>query len=104
MGAEYNLKKNDMATGHEKTGWNQLGPRWLKTQLPVDAEPHYMLIVIQWHMLNDTPTSVMTVLRPAIKGQKVGSGPVPRNLHPFPQITGIIFPLISLWNYPAHKN
>ena len=51
-----------------------------------------------------TPPSAMTVLRPTIKGQKVGSGPVPGNLGPFPKIVGIIFPLISLWNYTAHKN
>ena len=24
--------------------------------------------------------------------------------HPFPEISEIILPLISLWNYPAHKN
>ena len=48
--------------------------------------------------LMDTWSDVdgVTVLRPAIKGQKVGSGPVPRNLHPFPQIIGIIFPFTSL--------
>ena len=63
-----------------------------------------MLIVILWPMLNDTPTGAITVLRPTIKGQKVGSDPIPRNLHPFPKILGIILPLISLWNYPAYKN
>ena len=30
-------------------------------------------------------------------------GPVPRNLHHFPKAVGIILPLISTWNYPAHK-
>ena len=54
-------------------------------------------------MLSDTPTSAMTILRPIINGQKVGRGPVPGNPHPFPQIIGIILPLISLWNYPVHK-
>jgi len=38
----------------------------------------------------------MTVLRPAIKGKKVGSGPIPGNPCPFPKIIGIIFPLIGL--------
>ena len=39
-----------------------------------------------------------------IKGQRVGGGPIPGNPHPFPEIVGIILPLISLWNYPAHTN
>ena len=34
------------------------------------------------------------------KGQKVGDGPIPENPHPFPKVTGILLPLISLWNYP----
>ena len=42
----------------------------------------------------------MTVPRRTIKGQKVGSGPIPGNPHPFPKIAGILLPLISLWNYP----
>ena len=36
-------------------------------------------------------------------GQKVSGGPIPGNHWPFPKIIGIILPLISLWNYPAHK-
>jgi len=55
-------------------------------------------------MLNDTPTDAMTVPRLIIKGQKVSSGPIPRNPCPFPQTVGIILPLISLGNYPAHVN
>ena len=39
-----------------------------------------------------------------INDQKVGSGLIPRNFHSFPKIAGVILPLISLWNYPAHKN
>ena len=34
------------------------------------------------------------------KGQKVGGGPIPENPNPFPQIVGILPPLISLWNDP----
>ena len=55
-----------------------------------------MLIVIHYQMLNDTPTRAMTVLRLTIKGQKVGGGPIPGNLHPFSKIIGIILPLVSL--------
>ena len=55
-------------------------------------------------MLNVTPTSTVTVLRPTIKGQKVCGGPIPGNPCPVPKIIGITFPLISRWNYPAHKN
>ena len=32
-----------------------------------------------------------------IKDQKVGGGPTPGNLHPFPKVVGIILQLISLW-------
>ena len=46
----------------------------------------------------------MAIPRPTIKDQKVGSGPIPRNPCLFPQIVGITLPLISLSNYPAHKN
>ena len=38
-----------------------------------------------------------------IKSQS-GHGPIPRNLHPFPEIMGVILPLMSLGNYPSHKN
>ena len=37
----------------------------------------------------------MTVLRPIIKGQKVGSSLIPGNLHPFLKIIGILLPLIA---------
>jgi len=47
-------------------------------------------------MLNDKPTGAMTVLRPTIKGQKAGGGPIPGNPHLFPEIVGILLPLISL--------
>ena len=78
----------------------QLGPRWWKTWLPVDMEPHYALIVI--HQLNDTSAELPHELW-GHKRPKVGGGTNPRNPRPFPQITGIIIPLVSLWNYPAHK-
>ena len=44
----------------------------------------------------------MTVPRSTIKYQKMDSGLIPGNPHPFTQMIGIIFPIISLWNYPAH--
>ena len=49
-------------------------------------------------MLNDTPTSAMTVLRLAIKGQKVSGGPIPGNPCPFPKIVGITQPIKT--NHP----
>ena len=49
-------------------------------------------------MLNDIPTNAMTVPRLTIKGQKVGSGPIPGNPHSFPKIVGTILLLISLGN------
>ena len=44
---------------------------------------------------NDIPTGARTVPRLTIKGQKVGSGPIPGNLPPFPKIVGIIFPSLA---------
>ena len=41
-------------------------------------------------------------LQGSIKRPK--SGPTPRNLQPLPRILGIILPLISPWNYPAHTS
>ena len=55
-------------------------------------------------MLNDTPTGANRISRLTVRGQKVGTSPIPRNLHHFPKIVGIISPLISLWNYSAHKS
>ena len=63
-----------------------------------------MFIIIQQHILNDTPTGVRTVLRLTIKGQKVSVIQSLEIPFPFSKTDGIILPLISLWNYPAHKN
>jgi len=63
----------------------------------IRAWASFILTVIHQH-LNDTPTGTMVVPRVTIKGQKVGSGPIPGNLCPFSKIVGIILPLISLWN------
>ena len=47
-------------------------------------------------MLNDTPTSTITVLRLIIKGKTVDSDPTPGKTCPVPEIVGIILPVISL--------
>ena len=52
--------------------------------------------IMNYHKLNDTPTGALTVPRLIIKGQKVGGGPVPGNLHSFSKVVGTILPLISL--------
>ena len=46
------------------------------------------------YMLNDTPTSAMTVPRLTIKGQKLGGDPIPGNRHPFPW---------NSWNNPPTR-
>ena len=70
-----------------------MGLGWQASQLSLDLEPHYMLIVTQqqakWH------THKQQVLRSIIKGGKVGGSPIPGNLCPSPQIVGIILPLIA---------
>ena len=55
-------------------------------------------------MLKNTPPYAITVPRRAIKDQRVGSGPIPRKSPPYPETARIFLPLISLWNYLAHKN
>ena len=67
-----------------------MGLRW---QTRLDLNPQQ----VKWHT-----QGAMTV--PMLKKQGVGTGPNPRNLHPFPKIVGIILPLISMWNCPAYKN
>ena len=59
-----------------------------------------MSIIIHQHRLNDTPTGVGLT----IKGQKVSVIQSLEILSPFSKTAGIILPLISLWNYPDHKN
>ena len=52
-------------------------------------------------MLSDIPTGAMAVLKPTIKGQKVYSGPVPGNPHPFPEIGEIILPNLQPIKLPS---
>jgi len=47
-------------------------------------------------MQNASPTGTMTILRLTIKSQKVGSGLVPENPHPFPKIVEINLLLVDL--------
>ena len=56
----------------------------VKDLFPVElGPPHYMLIAV--HQLNDSATRAMTVLKPTIKVQKGGGGPIPGNPLPFPR-------------------
>ena len=61
-----------------------MGPRWWMSQLPLNSEPQYLLIVT--HQLNDISIGAMTVPRLTIKDQKVSGSPTSGNLHPFPKI------------------
>lgn len=47
-------------------------------------------------MLNDIDPGTMMVPRPSIKGQVGDDGLILGNLCPFPQIVGIVLPLINL--------
>ena len=53
---------------------------------------------VNYHKQCYTLTSAMTVPSMTGKDQKVADGPIPVNSHPFPEIVGIILPVISLWN------
>ena len=50
-------------------------------------------------MLNNMPTGIMTA---PMQTKKVGNTPSHRDTS-FPKIVGLFLPLISLWNYLAHK-
>ena len=57
------------------------------------------------------PWSSISKLNDIPRGAMIGQGTKrpkyrwwPNFLYPFPQMVGIILPLISLWNYLAHKN
>lgn len=54
------------------SGWDRLGPRWRKTQLPAVLEPDYTFSLT--HQLNDTPTGSIPVPGLIMKDQRVGSG------------------------------
>ena len=71
-----------------------LGPRWFNFQLPVELEPHYTLIAIG--QLNNIPIGAMTTLRSTIKVKKWAVVQFLETSAPFPEIVGIILPLISL--------
>ena len=71
-----------MAIGHDKN--------WLE---PARSKMADKLTSSRPRASNDTPR---TVQRLTIKGQKVGDGPVPGNLHPLPKIARIILPFLSL--------
>ena len=59
--------------------------------------PHCNTLHAKWHAHKHHDCS-----RP--KGPKSGRWPNFWKPHPSPEIVRIILPLISLWNYPAHKN
>lgn len=56
------------------------------------------IVTIRWHTHR-----CHTVPRLTTKGQKVGGGPIPENLHPFSKVAEIIL-FVTLWVYAAHKN
>ena len=41
---------------------------------------------------------------PKALSEDQGEGPISGNLHPFPNIVGIILPVISILNYPVYNN
>ena len=55
----------------------------LPSELLGKPKPHYMLLVIYFHMPSDIPTNAMTV-RLTTKGQRMDRGAVPGNPHAFP--------------------
>ena len=65
------------------------------SQLQLDLDPQYTLIATH-QQDNETTRDARMVPRLTIKDQKVGGGPIPGNIRPFPKIVGLILPLISL--------
>ena len=79
---------------HSKSEWPQEMTNWLELTRSKEGDAP----------TSDTPMETMRVSTPTVREQKAGRDPVPGNPHPFPKTAGIIVPLTSLWNYPAHKN
>ena len=73
-----------------------MGPEWQISQLQLDLDPQYILVVTHRQAKCLDTRGAMTVPRLTIKDQKVGSGPVSGHIRPFPKIVGIIFPLMNL--------
>ena len=57
-------------------------PKLAEDSTSVDLEPYYIIIIVHYHMLNDTTAGAMTLQDRLIKDQKMDSSPVPRNSHP----------------------
>ena len=64
-----------------------------KSQLGLD--PQYTLIVTHRQAKCLDTRGAMTVPRPAIEDQTVGSGPVPGHIRPSPTMVGITLPLMN---------
>ena len=71
-----------------------MDPRWWTSQLPLELEPQYTLIVI-CHLVNDTPAGTMAVPRVTMK-VRVGIGPNSWQSLPLPKISGMLLSLITL--------
>ena len=81
--------------------WNR--SKMVEEPTSLDLEPQYTLTVTyqqaKCHSFRHRDSS-----KANYKDQKVGSSSIPGNICPFPKIVRILLPLISVWNYPAHKN
>ena len=85
-GAGHNPWKNDTAWGHNINQWLESNESKM-----ADKSTSMTRLWSSISKLNDIPRGAMTVPRSTIK--KVGGGPIPWSLHPFPKIVGIILPL-----------
>ena len=62
-----------------------MGPRWQTSQLQLDLDLQYMIVVAHQQAKRQT-RGAMTAPRLTIKDQRVGDGPIPGNLStPFPK-------------------
>ena len=93
-GTGHNFWINNIAQGH-KINWSESSG----TKMADKTRPWSS--ISKW---NDTPRGARTVPKHCQKTKEWAGGQNPGNLHPFPKTVGIIFLLISIWNYPAYKN
>ena len=92
--AGHNFWKNEIAQGHNINPLESNGSKMADKSTLTRPSPSIS-------KLNAHP-EVPWQFQGTIKRSK--SGPISRNLYPFPKIVGINLQLVSLWNYPAHKN
>ena len=72
-----------------------MADEWISTRSWASVYAHYNTSQGKWHTKRHHDSS-----RANHKDKRVGGGPIPGNPQSFPEIAGILLPLVRLWKYP----